>query len=135
MNNTNYRYSAKGIIRYNSYDSGWVVIDCPSDIVYYYNKVCNWLSWTGRKITLPLHGSHITVIAGKYTTVNENLWGYRDGETIEFQYGSIHDNKEGYYWLPVKCVDAEDVRLHFGLTPEPKYQYHLTIGHLNTLQM
>jgi hypothetical protein len=115
------------------YKDGWVVIDCPYDIMYYYNRICNWLLFTDSRITMPLHGAHITVVAGKYTKVEKN-WGYRDGESIEFQYGSILEGgneKEKYFWLPVKCDDAVDIRLKLGLDETPKFPYHLTIGHLN----
>lgn len=135
-----YKYKATGKIRHGKHHSqggdGWVVLDCPKDIVYYYNKVLNWMLWTNKQITTPLHGSHITVIAGKYQKVDEKLWGYRDGEEIEFRYGAIQDSgnengSERYYWLPVVCEDARDIRLHYGLAPTPKFQYHLTVGHRN----
>ena len=138
----NYKFSAVGKIRHSRHQNkggdGWIVIDCPKDIVYYYNKVVNWLLWTDKSITTPLHGSHITVVAGKYTEVDETLWGYRDGDDIEFQYGALQNSGkentvERYYWLPVKCDEARDIRLHYGLSPTPKFQYHLTIGHRNLL--
>lgn len=129
-----FKYSATGKVRYSRHKEdggqGWIVIDCPFDIAYYYNRVCNWLLWTNKRITLPLHGAHITVVAGKYTDVPRNLWGYRDGEEVEFRYGSIQDNGGNYFWLPVQCEAAEDIRTTMGLTPTPKFQYHLTIGHM-----
>lgn len=131
-----YRYKAKGKVRYGHHHSedghGWVVIDCPLDIAFYYNRVCRWLLNT-HKITLPYHGAHITVVAGKYTQIDEKKykWGFRDGEWVNFWYGPIQDNKENYYWLPVHCPTAENIRLHYGLSPTPKFQYHLTVGYLN----
>lgn len=131
-----YRYHAKGKVRYGHHHSegghGWIVIDCPNSIAFYYNRVCRWLLHT-HKISLPFHGSHITVVAGKYTKIDENQykWGYRNGEWVDFWYGPVEDNKEGYYWLPVHCPAARDIRLNYGLTPFPKFQYHLTVGYMN----
>jgi hypothetical protein len=129
-----YKYEAIGKVRYGKHKddggSGWCLIDCPQDIADYYNAVCRWLLWN-KGITVPMHGSHITVIAGKYTDVDYDRWGYRHGEEVPFQYGTIQDNKEGYFWLPCKCEAAVDIRTHFGLTPTPLFQYHLTIGYNN----
>lgn len=135
-NSEYYRYHAKGKVRYGRHHNegghGWVIIDTPNSISFYYNRVCRWLLHT-HKISLPYHGSHITVIAGRYTKIDETKykWGYRNGEWVDFWYGPIQDNKEGYYWLPVHCPSAVDIRLHYGLSPTPKFQYHLTVGYLN----
>lgn len=130
-----YPYTATGKIRYGRHKDdgghGWVVLDCPSDIVYYYNRVCNWLLFKGRKITTPLHGAHITIVAGKYADVDKELWGYRDGEEIEFSYGAIQGDGQNYFWLPVECNEACEIRQSLGLTPYPKFQFHLTVGYLN----
>jgi hypothetical protein len=123
-------------VRYGNHQSdggnGWIVVDCPNSIAFYYNRVIRWLKHT-HKVSLPLHGSHITVVAGKYTQIDEKKykWGYRDGEWVDFWYGAIQNNNEGYYWLPVHLPSGEDIRLHYGLTPTPKFQYHLTVGYMN----
>jgi hypothetical protein len=129
-----YRYEATGKVRYGTHKDegggGWVLIDCPQDIVWYYSRVLKWMLWNNG-ISTPLHGAHITVVAGKYTDVDKELWGYRDKEIVTFQYGAIQDNGEGYYWLPCKCDDAVDIRTHLGLSPTPLFQYHLTVGYNN----
>jgi len=131
-----YRYSGKGKVRYSQPHSdggsGWILIDCPGSITFYYNRILRWLLHT-HKISLPLHGAHITVVAGKYTTIdtNKHKWNWRDTEWVTFHYGSLQTNDEGYYWLPVYCKAAEEIRLHYGLTPTPKFQYHLTVGYMN----
>ena len=132
---TQYKYTVKGKVRYGRHKDdgghGWVVIDCPSDIVYYYNRVCNWLLHKDRKITRPLHGAHITVVAGKHQDVDKSLWNIQNGEEFEFSYGQIQDNGQNYFWLPVKCEQACELRRSLGLTPYPKFQFHLTVGYLN----
>jgi hypothetical protein len=129
-----FNFTAKGRIRYSTPKSqggnGWVVIDCPFDIMFYYNRICNWLLWTGGRITYPLHGSHITVVSGKHTECDESNWGYRDGEYVDFEYGTIH-GEDGYYWLPVRCEAAVDIRTKLGLDPKPFWNYHLTVGFEN----
>jgi hypothetical protein len=128
-----FRYHAKGKVRYGRHHNegghGWIVIDCPFDIALYYNRVCRWLLHNER-ISLPYHGAHITVVAGKYTQIDEKLkWGFMDGAWVDFWYGPVQDNGEDYYWLPVHCPSAEKIRLNYGLTPTPKFQYHLTVGY------
>jgi len=119
-------HTATGKVRYKN---DWVVIDCPFDIVYYYNRVCNWMLHKQNKITWPLHGAHITVVAGKYTKVKKN-WGYRADETVKFNYGTLTNN-DNYFWLVVDCPEASEIREKLGLSPEPKWPYHLTVGYLN----
>jgi len=139
FNDARFPFAAKGQVRYFTANETqkWVVIDCPADIAFYYNRVCRWLLHTNR-ISLPLHGSHITVIAGKHTHVDTEryAWEYNNKKVVDFRYGPIQDNKEGYFWLPVICLDAIEIRTFYGLSPTPKFNYHLTIGnnqHENSL--
>jgi hypothetical protein len=132
MNNDfKYRYHATGKVRYSNHHdengSGWVVIDCPNDIVHYYNSVVRWLKWI--KFSTPLHGSHITVVNGNFNFPKIDNWYYRDKEEVDFYYGTIQDNAEGYYWLPVECDAVHDIRIKLGLKPQLKFQPHLTIGY------
>jgi hypothetical protein len=84
------------------------------------------------KLQLPMHGGHITVIAGKYERITKNfeLWRKYEGETINFEYSNevLHD--DNYYWLTVRCKRIEDIRCELGLPPTIKWPWHLTIGNL-----
>ena len=132
MDKNFYKYKAQGVVKYHRHhddgDGGWAVIDCPLDIVHYYNRVVRWLKWI--KLSEPLHGAHITLVAGTHETGDKKKWGYRDGEKVDFWYGPVQGDG-GYYWLPVYCPDIQEIRKVLGLKPNLKWQAHLTIGYEN----
>lgn len=79
------------------------------------------------KLTRPVWGTHISVIRGEKVP-NFHLWGLANNELVEFEYEpGVQDNKE-YYWLKVKCKYLEKIRKEYGLSPHPRFGYHLTIG-------
>jgi hypothetical protein len=124
-------YPAKGKVRSSK---EWLVLDTPNSIPRYYSFWVKKFTW--KNVSLPLWGSHITCIAGKYQKVSDHpLWGTYDGEIVPFEYSNVietgKDDKGTYFWLPVRCKRLEEIRLSFGLTPKPKWNWHLTICYLN----
>lgn len=121
-----YPYEATGKLRYNG---NWVVLDVNPSIARYYRGVIKML----HKIysTSSLHGSHITVVAGKYQQPMKK-YGYREGEDIRFTYGPVMTEDYSYYWLTV-VDDSElrEVRGELGLEPTPFHPFHLTVGHVD----
>ena len=83
------------------------------------------------KLQPPMHGSHITVIAGKYEPNHiEQYWKKYDGQSVEFQYSPEIGSDDTYFWLPVFCKEFKSVRIELGLTPTIPIPWHLTIGNL-----
>ena len=119
-------YESTGKLKYKG---NWLTLDCNNGIPRYYawwiNKVL------GVKVTTPLHGAHITVVAGKYEdkTSHEN-WGKHQGKKIKFTYqeSSVLYN-DHYWWLRVLCPELVEVRRELGLSDTPHHPYHLTIGY------
>lgn len=121
-----YPYEAKGKLRYSG---NWVVLDIHPSIAAYYRSVICRLHWVVP--TSSFHGSHITVVAGKYQKPNKN-YGYRDGESIKFSYGKVMTENNSYYWLEiVDDSELRDIRLSLGLEPTPFHPFHLTVGHVD----
>jgi hypothetical protein len=124
-------YRATGKIRSSK---EWIVLDTPNSIVRYY---CWWVKkLTWKNISPPLYQSHCTVVNGKYQKVVDHpLWGGYDGEIIPFEYSNIieygKDEKGTYFWLPVECKRLEEIRVSYGLSPLPKWKFHITVGYLN----
>lgn len=125
-------YSAKGVIRYRG---DWVILDCPHDVINYYKF---WVEkFIGKKISTSYHGSHVTVIAGKYDKgySKHPLWGKYEGQVVEFLYESKiytdHDwfTRGEYFWLRVDAPILAQLRTELGLKPQPFHPYHLTIGY------
>ena len=116
-------YSAEGSLNYKA--GGWLVVDTSMSICAYYRGVVSWL--TGKKATLPLHGAHITVIAGKYNDVTAHpSWRKYQGEKVVFYYDGVIKEDDGYYWIMVTCPRLAEIRAELGLSPEPFWPYHLT---------
>lgn len=105
----------------------WLVLMCDDEISKYYRYMFNKeYPWKG-KLTRPVWGTHISVIRGEFIP-NIKLWGLDANKIIEFEYdGGVIDNGE-YYWLKAKCPYLSTLREKYGLSKEPRFGFHLTVG-------
>jgi hypothetical protein len=105
----------------------WLVMMCDDEISNYYRAMFyKEYPWMG-KLTRPVWGTHISIIRGEYVP-NNQLWGLDANKLVDFEYeGGVLDNKE-YYWLKVKCPYLSNLRVQYGLPPEPRFGFHLTVG-------
>lgn len=105
----------------------WLVLMCDDEISKYYRCMFSReYPWRG-KLTRPVWGTHISIIRGE-NIPNAKLWGLDGNKVIEFEYeGGIIDNNE-YYWLKAKCPYLSELREKYGLSREPRFGFHLTIG-------
>lgn len=105
----------------------WLVLMCDDEISKYYRCLFNReYPWKG-KLTRPVWGTHVSVIRGEFIP-NFKLWGLDANKIVEFEYdGGVIDNGE-YYWLKAYCPYLSEVRLKYGLSKEPRFGFHLTIG-------
>lgn len=110
----------------------WLVLMCDDEISKYYRhlyeKEYPYLNGNQSiKLTRPVWGAHISCIRGEYIP-NIKLWGLEANKIVEFEYeGGVIDNKE-YFWLRAKCSALSDLREKYGLSREPRYGFHLTVG-------
>lgn len=110
----------------------WLVVMCDDEISNYYRhlytKAYPYLNGDrAGKLTRPVWGTHISVIRGEKIP-NSKLWGLDANKIIEFEYEpGVLDNQE-YYWLKAKCEYLSKLRETYGLAPEPRFGFHLTIG-------
>ena len=94
-----------------SYKNTWLLVEVGGDLGDYYRKIVNSYS-KSTFLQKPMHGEHITVIAGKYEIVNQNpKWRKYDGEKIEFQYYNEIETDYCYFWLPVNCSRIDYIRI------------------------
>jgi hypothetical protein len=100
---------------------------CDDEISKYYREMFyREYPWKG-KLTRPVWGTHISIIRGEKIP-NMDMWGKDANKIIEFEYeGGVLDNNE-YYWLKAKCPYLSDLREKYGLSKEPRFGFHLTIG-------
>jgi hypothetical protein len=127
----------------------WLVIECCDDLARYYRSLFNHVNRAWYQLHAPAWGSHISVVCDEIPA-SENLqfWEAHDGEEVEFFYEPIlytaalevtgneprviplepGYNNGQYVWLDVRCERAIELRRELGLSPEPFYPLHLTIG-------
>lgn len=110
----------------------WLVMMCDDEISKYYrhlySKEYPYLnSGRGIKLTRPVWGTHISIIRGEFIP-NFKLWRQDNNKIVEFDYeAGVKDNGE-YYWLKATCPFLGDLREKYGLSREPRFGFHLTIG-------
>jgi hypothetical protein len=111
-----------------------VKFDC--DIWEYY-------SWFLKKrfnlyLNKPLRGTHVTIINDM---VDDDIYKQaRDmfhGKEIRIKYDPTHirSNIKGHWWINVESDDAKNIRSVMGLSPDPYFGLHLTIGLATHLQL
>ena len=118
------------------YGNTWAYLAVDNDIIKYYQ----WLikrRFHGRLLLhFPKAGAHISVVRGGDIdpvdpSFREAAWGQYQGKEYEFQYDptTISFNGE-FFWINTICPELSEIRVSLGLSPQPRYDYHLTIGKL-----
>lgn len=106
------------------------MVDCCEEMARYYRALIS-LDTPSIQLQPPRHGSHITVIAGKYEAFHNNhVWKKHDGKRVTFYYTPNIQSDGVYHWLPVVCKEFEYVRMELGLSRTIPIPWHLTIGNL-----
>lgn len=108
----------------------WLVIDVDPEIGKYYRELYYLSRYKVEKIQRPAWEAHISVIRDeppldKY----KKLWEKYNGVQINFEYDPMKSKcDETYVWFPVKCDRALEIREELGLSRQPFFPLHLTIG-------
>lgn len=106
------------------------MVDCCEELARYYRSLVHAFS-PSIDLQIPMHGSHITVVAGKYEPTHiDSVWKKYDGNPVVFQYSPEIGSDGTYFWLPIFCPEFESVRVELGLKPTIPIPWHLTIGNL-----
>lgn len=84
------------------------------------------------KLNQPIRGPHITFIADRMPSepFNEGAKLF-DGKEIRFNYDPNIRSNGKWWWLKIDCPDAKSIREAIGLSPDPYFNFHLTIGQAN----
>jgi hypothetical protein len=110
----------------------WAILSCDDEISKYYRYLytIQYPYLNGKKsghLTRPVWGSHISFLRSEFIP-NFKLWRLDENKIIEFEYDAgVIDNGE-YYWLRARCPYLLDLREKYGLSREPKFGLHLTVG-------
>lgn len=122
-----------GIVRYSpkllgaSSSKWWVVIDADPELGKYYRHLYYLQTNRCYKLQRPAWESHITVVRDEEPS-NKNLWEKYQNLEIEFKVIPKIESNGDYFWFPVECNFALDIREELGLG-DPKFPLHISIGH------
>jgi hypothetical protein len=112
------------------YFNHWLILECDEELARYYRQLVH-LYYRSIVLQKPMHGSHITIIAGKYENAPyRQYWKKYDGQQVKFEYDPHINTDNEYFWLTVNCKEFENVRVELGLNPIIPIPWHLTIGNL-----
>lgn len=131
----------KGILDFNLQDvtrkhksqSSWkrtAVIKTGCDLSEYY-------AWFLKKrfnleLNRNLRGTHISIINDRIeSSIFEQGSCIFNGREIDFYYELEPRSSGKHWWLRVHCPDAESIRESLGLSRDPYFGFHLTLGHAN----
>ena len=80
-----------------------------------------------------IRGTHITFISDKMDrdTFDQASKIFNGKEIDFFMEIEPRANKNGHWWLRVHCPESEAIREAMGLTRDPYFPLHLTIGYAN----
>lgn len=77
-----------------------------------------------------LRGTHVTFISDKLNNnIFEQASAIFNGKEIDFYVETEPRTNGNHWWLRVYCPEAESIREAMGLSREPYFGLHLTIGH------
>lgn len=108
----------------------WLVLMADDNIGRYYRSLYHQEFFYKPKLIQPIWSSHVSLIRGEYVP-NLHLWGLNKNKLVEFEYEAGAQSNGEYWWLNVNCPELEDLRVKYGLSKQPKFGLHLTIGRLS----
>ncbi len=113
----------------------WLVMDADPDIGAYYRHMFYMFRHKVERISRPTWHSHISVIRNEKPLDDfVHLWEKYEGQQIEFDYDPTKAQGDNtYVWLPVVCEAALDLRVELGLSRDPFFALHLTIGNFKEM--
>lgn len=105
----------------------WLVLMCDDELSSYYRCLFRrefpWLP----KLQRPVWGAHVSIVRGEKIS-NTDAWGFAANKIINFEYEPGVSSNGEYYWLKVQCDELAAIREIFGLSRQPRFGFHLTIG-------
>jgi hypothetical protein len=108
------------------------------------DDLSEYYSWFIRKrfnleLNKPLRGAHVTIVNDAerdfefgVTPIWQEAVKEFDGKPMDFYIDPEPVTNGEHWWLRVYCPDAESLRGAMGLTPEPFFNLHLTLGYANS---
>lgn len=126
-------FSPKDVTRKHEEQSSWkriaiIKTDCDLDRYYawFLEKRFNL------KLNRNLRGSHITFISDKMNKrIFDDASKLFNGKEIDFYIELEPRSNAEHWWLRAFSPDAENIREAMGLSRQPYFSFHLTLGYAN----
>jgi hypothetical protein len=126
-------FTPEDVTKKNKNQSSWkrvaiIKTDCDMDRYY---------AWFLKKrfnleLNRNLRGTHVTFISDKMERdIFEQASKIFNGKEIDFYIELEPRSNSEHWWLRVHCPEAESIREAMGLSREPYFGLHLTLGHAN----
>lgn len=132
---TRIHFDPKDLTRKHEKQRSWkrvVLCQTNCDIDKYYAWFIN--KRFNLKLNLPLRGAHITIVNDKMPDIKifEQMRELLDNKPLVFKFDPSEIRTNGlHWWVRVYCDDVANIRNVLGLSPEPYFGLHLTIGSAN----
>lgn len=131
-------FKIESVISHKIHHDGahWLTASVPDDIPDYYRCSINRI-W-GKKLTLPLHGGHVTIFNGKYEKAAKHELAFFHNKKVTFTYSGppLNHSRYGngkYWWVRLsEFSELSSVRISLGLKPIPFHPFHITVGYDNS---
>lgn len=116
-------YTSLGVVKYVE---AQVYMECVDKQIaaYYRSLVPRYIN-----LNPPRYAPHITIVRNEPLKDVTN-WAYYNDQEFEFTYSGSIEHNDTYWWLPVECNIAIEIRNSLKLAEKPHWKngFHLTIG-------
>jgi len=121
-------YQTTGILRVERSikDYLWVYLECCSELGRYYRYAARFLDPKFIRLMRPAWGTHVTVVRREIPSIEWPLWN-SNGSLVEFRYKYLRTNGK-HVWLDADCEQMLDLRVLVGLSRNPEFDLHITVG-------
>lgn len=107
----------------------YLIIKSDTGVAKYYRHLYHLYYHRCRVIQAPAWREHVTIVRDEEPP-NKTVWEKYHGQSVDFYvYPESRTNGE-YFWLPVECPQANQIRLELGLPENPMYNFHMSFGHV-----
>lgn len=123
----------------------WIYLSCDEELGNYYrslakayllNLKCDYNNKMWPKLHQPTWRTHLSIVRLEdFESLSRETifqyWNKWDGQEVEIEYMPGILSNGLYFWLSVKDNEQlSQIRLTLGLSKNPSYAYHITIGNL-----
>ena len=108
-----------------------MILECDRRIGAYFRQLYEMESFGVRTLKEPLWGTHVSVIRDEQPE-DAAKWKELEGMTLPIQYSNQVQVYGSYAFVEARCEEALIYRETLGLSKQPEFPLHMTIGNLKS---